>query len=60
MGAAPTRGEKITTTPDREGDSMTSLEAVRNCFARNEGFPVADVLTEDRISNVLNEHGVQH
>ncbi len=39
---------------------MTSLEAVRNCFARNEGFPVADVLTEDRISNVLNEHGVQH
>ena len=51
--------EKIT-TPDREGDSMTSLQAVRARFARNEGLPFADVLTEASILDVLHEHGVQY
>jgi len=39
---------------------MTSLEAVRGRFARNEGLPFADVLTEARIVDILNEHGVQY
>jgi Transposase DDE domain len=39
---------------------MTSLQAVRARFARNEGLPFADVLTEARILDVLNEHGVEY
>jgi hypothetical protein len=39
---------------------MTSLQAVRARFARNEGLPFADVLTEARIFDVLNEHGVEY
>jgi hypothetical protein len=38
---------------------MTSLEAVRTRFARNQGLPFADVLTEASIRAVLDEHGVQ-
>ena len=38
---------------------MTSLEAVRARFARNQGLPFADVLTEASIRAVLDEHGVQ-
>jgi hypothetical protein len=38
---------------------MTSLEAVRARFARNQGLPFADVLTEASIRGVLDEHGVQ-
>lgn len=38
---------------------MSSLDAVRARFARNEGLPFADILTEASIRNVLNEHGVQ-
>jgi Transposase DDE domain len=37
---------------------MTSLDAVRARFARNEGLPFADILTEANILDVLNEHGV--
>jgi len=37
---------------------MSSLDAVRARFARNEGLPFADILTEARIREVLNEHGV--
>src|SRR6516162_7638442 len=37
---------------------MTNLQAVRDRFARNEGLPFADVLTEARILGVLNEHAV--
>jgi len=33
---------------------MTSLEAVRDRFARNEGLPFAAALTEARIVDVLN------
>ena len=39
---------------------MTNLQAVRDRFARNEGLPFADVLTEARILDVLNEHGVAY
>lgn len=39
---------------------MTSLDAVRARFARNEGLPFADVLTETSIRDVLHEHGVQY
>ena len=39
---------------------MTSLDAVRARFARNEGLPFADILTEASIREVLNEHGVQY
>jgi hypothetical protein len=39
---------------------MTSLQAVRSRFARNDGLPFADVLTEARIRDVLNEHGVPY
>ncbi len=37
---------------------MESLDAVRTRFARNEGLPFADTLTESSIQEVLNEHGV--
>jgi len=39
---------------------MTRLEEVRARFARNEGLPFADVLTEANILDVLNEHGVKY
>jgi hypothetical protein len=42
-----------------KGFFMTSLEAVRARFARNQGLPFADVLTEASIRGVLDEHGVQ-
>jgi len=37
---------------------MTSLDAVRVRFARSEGLPFADVMTEANILDVLNDHGV--
>jgi hypothetical protein len=39
---------------------MTSLDAVRARFARNEGLPFAGVLTEERIRGALAEHGVRY
>ncbi len=39
---------------------MSSLDAVRARFARNEGLPFADILTDASIREVLNEHGVQY
>ena len=39
---------------------MTHLETVRARFARNEGLPFADVLTEANILDVLNDHGVKY
>jgi hypothetical protein len=39
---------------------MTGLQAVRARFARNEGLPFADVLTEASILDVLQGHGVQY
>ena len=39
---------------------MSSLDAVRDRFARNEGLPFADILTETNIKDVLNAHGVTY
>ncbi|MBV8268512.1 MAG: IS4 family transposase [Planctomycetaceae bacterium] len=36
------------------------MDQLRARFARNEGLPFADVLTEARIHDALNEHGVKH
>ncbi len=38
---------------------MLTLDSVRARFARNEGLPFADILTEASIRDVLNDHGVQ-
>src|SRR5689334_7981395 len=38
---------------------MTSLEEVRARFARDQGLPFADALTESSILDALNQHGVQ-
>src|SRR5206468_5868657 len=47
-------------TRDTEADPMTSLETVRARFARNDGLPFAEVLTEASILDVLNEHPVPY
>ena len=39
---------------------MASLDAVRARFARNQGLPFADILTEASIRDVLHEHGVKY
>jgi len=39
---------------------MTTLKEVRARFARNEGLPFADVLTEAGIYDALNEHDVRY
>jgi Transposase DDE domain len=39
---------------------MASLDAVRARFARSEGLPFADVMTEANILDVLNDHGVTY
>src|SRR4051794_2952299 len=39
---------------------MLSLQAVRGRFAANEGLPFAEVLTETKILDVLNEYGVEY
>src|SRR6266566_8343103 len=38
---------------------MTTLEEVRARFARDQGLPFADSLSELRILDALNEHGVK-
>src|SRR3954453_5216014 len=51
----------LPTIPSRgtEADSMTSLDQLRARFARNEGLPFADVLTEASIHDALDEHAVK-
>ena len=39
---------------------MTSLETIRARFARDEGLPFAEVLTEPSILEVLNGNGVEY
>ena len=39
---------------------MTNLKTVRARFARNTGLPFAQVLTEAKILDVLNEHGIKY
>jgi hypothetical protein len=50
--------EKIT-TPERQGNFMTSLQAVRDRFARDQGLPFAESLSEASILEALNEHQVK-
>src|SRR3954464_1633704 len=38
---------------------MTTLEEVRARFARDQGLPFADSLSEPSILDALNEHGVK-
>ena len=39
---------------------MTSLDTVRARFARDEGLPFADVLTQASILDILAKHGVEY
>src|SRR5262245_14594259 len=41
-------------------DPGTSLHRLRARFVRNDGLPFADVLTEARIHDALDEHGVRY
>jgi hypothetical protein len=54
--------EVVSITPPRiaEADPTTSLDQLRARFARNDGLPFADVLTEPRIRQALDEHGVRY
>src|SRR4051794_4499194 len=45
---------------DAEADSIARLDRLRDRFARNDGLPFADVLTEARIHDALDEHGVTY
>src|ERR1700716_4219788 len=47
-------------TRDAEADFLTSLDQVRARFARNEGLPFADVLSEASIRDALDEHGLKY
>jgi hypothetical protein len=54
--------EVVSIVPPRiaEAESATSLDQLRARFARNDGLPFADVLTEPRIRQALDEHGVRY
>src|SRR5438067_2525879 len=39
---------------------MTTLQAVRARFARDQGLPFADTLSERSIRDALREHGVRY
>ena len=43
-----------------EAEPSMSLDQLRARFVRNEGLPFADVLTESRIRDALDEHGVRY
>ena len=51
---------RIRTTPAPDTrDPMTTLEEVRARFARDQGLPFADSLSEFSILDALDEHGVK-
>ena len=52
----------ISIVPPRiaEAGPGLSLDQLRARFARNDGLPFADVLTEPRIRQALDEHGVRY
>src|SRR3954467_12929402 len=56
----PTDVISIVPPRDAEAESMTSLNRLRARFARDEGLPFADVLTEASIRDAPNEHGVRY
>jgi hypothetical protein len=56
------RTELISIIPPRDAkaDLMMSLDQLRARFARNEGLPFADVLTEASIRDALKQHEVRY
>jgi len=56
----PTDVTSIVPPRDAPADPRTRLDRLRARFARNEGLPFADVLTEARIHDALDEHGVRY
>src|SRR5579885_1422025 len=54
--------EVVSIVPPRiaAADPKTSLDQLRARFARNDGLPFADVLTEPRIRQALDEHAVRY
>ena len=54
--------EFISIVPPRIADAEPGLklDQLRARFVRNEGLPFADVLTESRIRDALDEHGVRY
>jgi hypothetical protein len=54
--------DPISTVPHRDADAVPtmSLDQLRDRFVRNDGLPFADVLTEPRIRQALDEHGVRY
>src|SRR6516162_5227642 len=54
--------EVISIVPPRiaEAEPRMSLDQLRARFVRNDGLPFADVLTEPRIREALDEHGVRY
>src|SRR5262249_30353183 len=56
----PSESLSINPPRDARADTGTSLEQLRDRFAGNDGLPFADVLTEPRIHDALNEHGVRY
>src|SRR6516162_11320393 len=52
----------ISIVPPRiaEAEPRLSLDQLRARFARNDGLPFAEVLTEPRIREALDEHGVRY
>src|SRR3954453_19656924 len=56
----PTEVFSIVPPREAQADPRTSLDRLRARFARNDGLPFADVLTEARIHDALDEHGVTY
>ena len=56
----PTDVISIVPPRDARADPRTSLDRLRARFVRNEGLPFAHVLTEARIHDALDEHGVRY
>ena len=54
--------EFISIVPPRIAEAVPrmTLDQLRDRFVRNDGLPFADVLTEPRIRDALDEHGVQY
>src|SRR4051794_15611594 len=56
----PTEVISIVRPRDAKVDPRTRLDQLRARFARNEGLPFADVLTEARTRDALDDHGVRY
>ncbi len=54
--------EFISIVPPRIAEAVPrmTLDQLRDRFVRNDGLPFAEVLTEPRICDALDEHGVQY